>query len=406
MDQPAPSPSYRDSLLRNQSVSHILEDKIPDDKDVELIEVVIKLLGHRIGYNTLCARLYDLWKLSQPFRLMDIGNDYFLTSFRTHSDYLNAITGGPWPHPSRIVAWIRLSGLPVLLYKPSFLTKIGKSIGPFVKLDYQTERGKHGRFARMAINLDLNKPLVSKLLINDHMQVIEYESLRTICFECGHYGHVQDICLTISNPMDIATGHVTPPVTVPTPDHEKATYGPWMMLDRRQRWSPRTTIPTVSTSMDVTVSGSRFNPIFEEEILEQPHNSEANIVDPVPLQVQRPTGVSSVKVPPKLVRKGSSLSSNCSLTASSRMSMTINSTHTVVVISENVDPNVINAVVTDGPQLSRRLEPPDHSVVDATLPQTVTLVKILGIGHVANQPIRDSMTMLVHDVAPMCNMEV
>ncbi|KAK8578141.1 hypothetical protein V6N13_046998 [Hibiscus sabdariffa] len=88
------------------------------------------------------------------------------------------------------------------------------------------------------------------------------------------------------------------------------------------------------------------------------------------------------------------------------MSMTINSTHTVVVISENVDPNVINAVVTDGPQLSRRLEPPDHSVVDATLPQTVTLVKILGIGHVANQPIRDSMTMLVHDVAPMCNMEV
>ncbi|KAK8578140.1 hypothetical protein V6N13_046997 [Hibiscus sabdariffa] len=90
-----------------------------------------------------------------------------------------------------------------------------------------------------------------------------------------------DICLTISNPMDIATGHVTPPVTVPTPDHEKATYGPWMMLDRRQRWSPRTTIPTVSTSMDVTVSGSRFNPIFEEEILEQPHNSEANIVDPV-----------------------------------------------------------------------------------------------------------------------------
>ncbi|KAK8549140.1 hypothetical protein V6N11_017834 [Hibiscus sabdariffa] len=127
LDQPTPSPSYKDSLLRNQPMSHILEDEIPDDDDVELIEgdairstvdgiisidfsdrvqamavkslgrtVVIKLLGRQIRYNTFHAWLYDLWKPSQPFRLMDIENDYFLASFRTHYDYLNAISSGPW----------------------------------------------------------------------------------------------------------------------------------------------------------------------------------------------------------------------------------------------------------------------------------------------------------------------
>ncbi|KAK8615028.1 hypothetical protein V6N13_068814 [Hibiscus sabdariffa] len=56
----------------------------------------------------------------------------------------------------------------------------------------------------------------------------------------------------------------------------------------------------------------------------------------------------------------------------------MNSTHIVVVVSENADPNIINVVVTEGLSLLRRLEPPDRLVIDATLPQTATSVKILG----------------------------
>ncbi|KAK9028777.1 hypothetical protein V6N11_025924 [Hibiscus sabdariffa] len=49
--------------------------------------VVVKLLGRRIGYNTLRNKIYELWKPSQPIKLMDIVNDYFLVSFRAHLDY-------------------------------------------------------------------------------------------------------------------------------------------------------------------------------------------------------------------------------------------------------------------------------------------------------------------------------
>ncbi|KAK8640355.1 hypothetical protein V6N13_008111 [Hibiscus sabdariffa] len=146
MDQPAPLPSYRDILLGNQLVPPILEDEIPDDDDVELIE----------------------------------------------GDVLHST-------------------------------------------------------------------------VDD---VIEYKSLPTIFLECGHYGNVRDIFPSISNLVNVAIDHVAPPVTIPTPTHENSSYGPWMMVARCQSQSSRKAPITVPTSVDATTSGSRFNPIFEEEILE------------------------------------------------------------------------------------------------------------------------------------------
>ncbi|KAK8989991.1 hypothetical protein V6N11_064400 [Hibiscus sabdariffa] len=58
--------------------------------------VVVKLLGRRIGYNTLRNKIYELWKPSQPIKLMDIENDYFLVSFRAHLDYKRILSSGPW----------------------------------------------------------------------------------------------------------------------------------------------------------------------------------------------------------------------------------------------------------------------------------------------------------------------
>ncbi|KAL4271610.1 hypothetical protein GQ457_13G021150 [Hibiscus cannabinus] len=79
----------------------------------------------------------------------------------------------------------------------------------------------------------------------------------------------------------------------------------------------------------------------------------------------------------------------------------MNSTHNVVVVSENADPDVINVVVTEGLSLSRRPEPPDRSVFVATLQPITNFVKTLGIGHVVNQLIQDSTTFPMHDANHM-----
>ncbi|KAK8980438.1 hypothetical protein V6N11_028999 [Hibiscus sabdariffa] len=163
--------------------------------------IVLKLLGRRIGYATLKNKVIDLWKPKAGFKLMDTENDYFLVSFRSHEDYRT------------IFAWIHLPELPAMLYKRSLIEEIDNCIGSIIRIDYQTESGYRGRFAQMAVRIDLNKPLVAKLLINGRLQVIEYESLPTIYFSCGKYDHLFDNCPANTTDSS-ATADMVSPVSV------------------------------------------------------------------------------------------------------------------------------------------------------------------------------------------------
>ncbi|KAK9015666.1 hypothetical protein V6N11_006762 [Hibiscus sabdariffa] len=173
--------------------------------------LVVKLLGRRIGYTTLRTKIYELWKPKQAIRLMDIDNKYFL---------------------------IRLPGLSVTLYQRSIIEEIGASIGPVAKLDYQTESGRRGRFTRMAIYVDLSKPLISKLIVNGRIPLVEYESLPVICFHCGRYGHVQEGCPDLRNTQAPCATEPDQPVPASTLSDMATSYvsfRPWMVVARRTR---------------------------------------------------------------------------------------------------------------------------------------------------------------------------
>ncbi|XP_039029072.1 uncharacterized protein LOC120163145 [Hibiscus syriacus] len=220
--------------------------------------LVVKVLGCRVGYNTLHNRIYNIWKPSHPIKLIDIENDYFLVKFSCKQDYLKVQSDGPWTifghyltvepwfiefcptqsHPSRIMVWVRLPGLPITCYKWSMIEAIGNRIGSVVKVDYQTDNGRRGRFAHMAVNINLRKPLVSKININGRTQIVEYEALSTVCFECGIYGHVKDICSTLVAPVTENNVHSETlhsstskqdVVTKSSPVPNEA-FGPWMMV--------------------------------------------------------------------------------------------------------------------------------------------------------------------------------
>ncbi|XP_039015150.1 uncharacterized protein LOC120145367 [Hibiscus syriacus] len=203
------------------------------------LTLVVKVLGRRVGYNTLYNCIYGIWKPSFPLKLIDIENDYFLVKFNNYGDYLKVLTEGPWTifghyltvkpwsldfqpsqdYPSHLMAWIRLSGLLVTLYKRSFIEAIGNQVGSVIKIDFQTDNGCRGSFARLAVSLNLHRPLVSKLLINGHLQIIEYESLPTICFHCGIYGHHKDICSQLPVQEDVQPASEVHSVQPPTTDN-------------------------------------------------------------------------------------------------------------------------------------------------------------------------------------------
>ncbi|KAH1072756.1 hypothetical protein J1N35_025084 [Gossypium stocksii] len=63
-----------------------------------------------------------------------------------------------------------------------------------VRVDDDTENGYRGRFARMAISVDLYRPLILKLRVKGKIQQVEYENLPKVYYECGCFGHMKDIC--------------------------------------------------------------------------------------------------------------------------------------------------------------------------------------------------------------------
>ncbi|MBA0650343.1 hypothetical protein Goklo_017772, partial [Gossypium klotzschianum] len=50
--------------------------------------------------------------------------------------------------------------------------------------------GRRGHFVRLAVYVDLRKPLVSKIKISGHIQTIEYESLLIVCLIMGYLGTI------------------------------------------------------------------------------------------------------------------------------------------------------------------------------------------------------------------------
>ncbi|MBA0575797.1 hypothetical protein Golob_027689, partial [Gossypium lobatum] len=51
-----------------------------------------------------------------------------------------------------------------------------------------------GRFARMAISVDLCWPLISKLRVEGKIRRVEHKNLPKVYYECGCFGHMKDMC--------------------------------------------------------------------------------------------------------------------------------------------------------------------------------------------------------------------
>ncbi|XP_016666125.1 uncharacterized protein [Gossypium hirsutum] len=109
-------------------------------------------------------------------------------------------------------------------------------IGKITKLDINTDSRARGRYARIAVFVNFGRPLISRILINDNPQRIEYEKLPVMCFKCGRYGHTNETCsLTISSIGAVENEGPSKQATVATATTEKGKYGPWMLVEWKSR---------------------------------------------------------------------------------------------------------------------------------------------------------------------------
>ncbi|XP_042002569.1 uncharacterized protein LOC121751841 [Salvia splendens] len=208
--------SFKDKLMNN-GMGAPVESMESDEVD-----------GFEIGEDDV-ERVHDDVEPKTVFkdRIMRLVADSMkmtvIIGFSNIEDYQLALSEGPW-----IVYGHTLSIQP---WSPEF-----SPLKP-----HPTSSATRGRFARLAVTVNLSKNLKSLVWVNGVAYGIEYESLPLICFGCGKYGHLKGDCPS-SREQDMTSASTKEPESVNeaqvTPE-PREKFGAWMVVKRPPRKSNR-----------------------------------------------------------------------------------------------------------------------------------------------------------------------
>lgn len=187
--------------------------------------MIVKVLGRTIPIASLSRRLREMWKPKGAMHVLDLPRQFFMIRFELEEEYLAALTGGPWrAFGSHLVAqawspefdplcdeivttpvWVRLSNIPVNFYHRAILMGIAKGLGKPLKVDLTTLRCERARFARICVEINLQKPLKGTVVVNGERYFVSYEGLSNICSHCGLYGHLVHGCPKMLHEKSVAS---------------------------------------------------------------------------------------------------------------------------------------------------------------------------------------------------------
>nr|POE89719.1 uncharacterized protein CFP56_49491 [Quercus suber]POE89722.1 uncharacterized protein CFP56_49494 [Quercus suber] len=239
--------------------------------------LIVKVYGRPVGFNFIHNKLLAMWKPAGRLDCVGLGHGFFLTRLSLKEDYENILRKGPWfigghflsirpwepnfhlatANVSSMAVWIRLNELLIEYYNAKALHQIGKSIGNVLRVDTHTATETKGKFARLCVQIVVNKPLVTAILIGKFEQPVCYEGIQKLCFGCGRVGHQKNICpYTIRHDSSerMPEGSVpSSPCEKHAPDKAKigqginesvngsvneeaseSTYGPWVVVARKR----------------------------------------------------------------------------------------------------------------------------------------------------------------------------
>lgn len=217
-----------EKTITEQENNHLVQVSREDKQHIYYpwrYSVIIKLQEKKILHQVLKRKITELWKPSEDPSLIDLGEGYYTVKFNKEENMATTLQKGPWfifgtflsvqrwvpnfvssrAKQTLTAIWVRLPELPTEFYDAMILTKVGNTIGRLLKVDACTSVALRGRYARICVELPLNKRVKSYVWIGSHRQQILYECEKLLCTTCGFLGHPTSQCKKInhiSNPSN------------------------------------------------------------------------------------------------------------------------------------------------------------------------------------------------------------
>ena len=264
-----------------------------------------------MGLNFLQQQISALWKPKGRLDCVDLSKDFFLVKFSAMEDYDLVLDKGPWfvgehflsirpwvpnfrpcsANVSSIAVWVRLNDLPIEYYQMEALKEIGGTIGKVLRIDTHTALEARGRYARICVQIDVEKPLITVLLIGNFEQPVNYKGIHKLCFSCGRIGHRKEDCPHIIRPVqppareeeeggETVKGsprerHDAESAEIST--NEDSTYGPWMVVTRKRNgYKPNRYSSTSGTSRYPEEGQNPTGATFQENDTSKEHARDSN----------------------------------------------------------------------------------------------------------------------------------
>ncbi|CAI0500736.1 unnamed protein product [Linum tenue] len=270
--------------------------------------LIVKALGRSVSYTAMSIRLNAIWAKAGGIQVTSMKKGYFLIRFTSGLDYERAITGGPWmigpsyltvhmwdkhfdPYEHEIsstVVWARLLDLPIHYFHHEAVMKIGRRMGKPIRIDAATRTKARSDYARVCVQVDFTKPLLSQFTINGKKYFIQYEGLEKICLSCGTYSEHGACPWTKAHiPME-ADSNVAVHQTGEKEPKQDSTYGEWMIAKRKPRPPHKeqatqslkggAQLPQGKSSKQSSATGSRFGVLQEEDRVESSARHENPVI--------------------------------------------------------------------------------------------------------------------------------
>ncbi|KAJ4825441.1 hypothetical protein Tsubulata_010598 [Turnera subulata] len=182
----------------------------------------------------------------------------------------------------KATVWVRFMDIPLDWYHSKVLMGLGDMVGRAIKIDERTTSTDRGKFAKVAVVVDLTKPLKGVITVEDEIFKVVYEGVPELCFLCGKADHLQDICpekngeavVSKEVPAQRGQGVIRPESTTPVTGQSgpspptsvrQPVVGEWMVVPPRSRRQPKrfppTTHPGNFHNQSANATPNQFSPL-------------------------------------------------------------------------------------------------------------------------------------------------